>query len=593
MKTRILAIAPYQGLKELMTEITKERNDIELTIDIGDLENGLNIAKSYDLDDFDVIISRGGTAKMLAANVSLPVVEVEISVYDILRTIKLAENYAQRFAIIGYPAITDCAKMLCHLLKYDIDIVTLGENITAESEIKELHKKGYEMILCDMVGTSIAYELGMNFILITSGRESVECAIEQAVRSSQLFHSYKEQIQVLKAAIVQSRESLFVYTQDGEFIFSSMERSNVTETFFSYVENNLSSFLADPRFRLEERMGILAFSLYSRHVTLRGQAYVYIYLYIQDAPVLIDELGVSLYEKKNAAAGIVSDFHGSANFIGETRRMLEQYAPTSFPVLILGETGTGKDKAASYLYEHSEYAKRPFFIIDCQQTNQKKWNYLMENINSPFNDLHTTIYIKNLQALNDTLSEKFLSSLKQNDFCKRNRFIFSLALNNPEDEFKPSCQYLKNVLSSLVLRLPPLRERIKDLPSIATLYISQANIELGKQVVGFDPDAMELLKSFSWKQNLDQFKRVIRQLIVLTPDYYISSDLVKQVLKQEVPAVPSSTLPGYEMINMNQSLDDITYDIVRIVLEQEGMNKSKAVERLKISRSTLWRMLQR
>ena len=93
-----------------MTEITKERNDIELTIDIGDLENGLNIAKSYDLDDFDVIISRGGTAKMLAANVSLPVVEVEISVYDILRTIKLAENYAQRFAIIGYPAITDCAK---------------------------------------------------------------------------------------------------------------------------------------------------------------------------------------------------------------------------------------------------------------------------------------------------------------------------------------------------------------------------------------------------------------------------------------------------------------------------------------------------
>lgn len=217
----------------------------------------------------------------------------------------------------------------------------------------------------------------------------------------------------------------------------------------------------------------------------------------------------------------------------------------------------------------------------------------MENINSPFNDLHTTIYIKNLQALNDTLSEKFLSSLKQNDFCKRNRFIFSLALNNPEDEFKPSCQYLKNVLSSLVLRLPPLRERIKDLPSIATLYISQANIELGKQVVGFDPDAMELLKSFSWKQNLDQFKRVIRQLIVLTPDYYISSDLVKQVLKQEVPAVPSSTLPGYEMINMNQSLDDITYDIVRIVLEQEGMNKSKAVERLKISRSTLWRMLQR
>ena len=76
-------------------------------------------------------------------------------------------------------------------------------------------------------------------------------------------------------------------------------------------------------------------------------------------------------KKKNAAAGIVSDFHGSANFIGETRRMLEQYAPTSFPVLILGETGTGKDKAASCLYEHSEYAKRPFLSLTVNRPIKK------------------------------------------------------------------------------------------------------------------------------------------------------------------------------------------------------------------------------
>ena len=81
---------------------------------------GLEIVQSYDLDDFDIIISRGGTAKMISANVTIPVVEVEISVYDILRAIKLAENYSNRFAIIGYPAITNCAKMLCNLLQYDI-----------------------------------------------------------------------------------------------------------------------------------------------------------------------------------------------------------------------------------------------------------------------------------------------------------------------------------------------------------------------------------------------------------------------------------------------------------------------------------------
>lgn len=593
MKTRILAIAPYQGMKEVMNEIEASRDDIDLTIRIGNLENGLKIVRSYDLDDFDIIISRGGTAKMIAANVNIPVVEVEISVYDILRAIKLAENYTNRFAIIGYSAITDCAKTLCDLLKYDIEIITLGDSVDPYESMKKLREQGYEMVLCDMIGTSIAYDLGLNFILITSGKESIEASVDQAIKSSELFSYYKQQSIVLKNAVIQGRESLFIYTKDGNLIFSSLERSGVTETFFDYVEKNIHSFLSDSRFRLEERIDSLVLSLYSRHLTLNGCAYVYIYLYIQDAPVLVEDLGVSFYDKKEDSNYEVAAFYGSANFIGNIRYTLEQYASTLCPVLILGEAGTGKDKAASFLYEHSEYKKRPFYIIDCEHTNQKKWNYLMENANSPLNDLHTTIYIKNLQTLEESLANKFLSCLKQNDFHKRNRFIFSFRTSPSEDESRSSCQYLMNALSCLVLRLLPLRERKEDIPSIATLYISKANIELGKQVVGFADDALNLMQSFAWNGNLDQFKRVIRQLIVLTEGYYIDASLVRQVLKQESPKITSSLQPGYEIINTNQPLDDINYDVVRMVLEQEGMNKTKAVERLKISRSTLWRMLQR
>ena len=94
MKTKILTIAPYQGMKEIINDIASGRDDIEMTTRIGDLATGLEIVQSYDLDDFDIIISRGGTAKMISANVTIPVVEVEISVYDILRAIKLAENYS-------------------------------------------------------------------------------------------------------------------------------------------------------------------------------------------------------------------------------------------------------------------------------------------------------------------------------------------------------------------------------------------------------------------------------------------------------------------------------------------------------------------
>ena len=179
--------------------------------------------------------------------------------------------------------------------------------------------------------------------------------------------------------------------------------------------------------------------------------------------------------------------------------------------------------------------------------------------------------------------------------CRRNRFIFSYTLGSDKQETDTVCQTFMNELSCLVLRIPPLRERVQDIPNITTLYISQANVEFGKQVVGLESEAMELMQQFGWPQNLAQFKRVIRQLIISTNDYYIKLTLCVRPSprKAPVPSIPSSFTPGYEILNLNQNLDSINYDVSRIVLEQEHMNKTKTAERLGISRSTLWRILQK
>ena len=115
---------------------------------------------------------------------------------------------------------------------------------------------------------------------------------------------------------------------------------------------------------------------------------------------------------------------------------------------------------------------------------------------------------------------------------------------------------------------------MQDIPNITTLYISQANVEFGKQVVGLESEAMELMQQFGWPQNLAQFKRVIRQLIISTNDYYIKTDVVRQALSQESPSSQYTfqLQPGYEILNLNQNLDSINYDVSRIVLEQEHMN---------------------
>lgn len=592
MKTHILAIVPYNGMKEIMNDIAASNDNIELTVRIGTLQKGLQIVQSYNLNDFDIIVARGGTATLIEKHVDIPVVRIEVSVYDILRAIKLAENYNSRFAVVGILSTIENAILLRNLLQYDIRIVTLESVEDDKPAITNLLAEGYEMVLCDMRTTQTAYELGMNYILITSGRESIESAFTQAINTARMYSFYRRQSKIFKQALLGSKETLFVYDSRRKLIYTDLLRNQSSEICFQIIEQNMDAFCNNPAFHLEERTKDRLLSYRCNHMLIDGEPYLYIYLHTQDIPALIDDLGISLYENTETM-NFDTELYGSASLIGTTRKTLEPYSRTLQPILLLGEVGTGKDKAASFLYRHSEYKKHPFVIIDCENTNQKKWHYFMESPNSPLNDIHITIYIKNTQALHESVAGKLLPYIKQNDLCKRNRFLFSCSISSESEIQLSVCQYLMNALSCMVLRLAPLRERTDDIPNIATLYISQANIELGKQVVGFEPGALELMQNFSWNHNLAQLKRIIHQLIILTDSDYIRVELVKQMLRQETPKVTESFQPGYEIVNTNQSLEDIDYDIIRMVLEQEHNNRSRAAERLKISRTTLWRMLQR
>ena len=108
-KIKILAVAPYDGMADAISAIAMTRDDIQMTVQTGDLDTGRKIALELAHNNYDVIISRGGTAELIRSTVELPVIDIPISVYDVLRTIKLAESYSGKFVIAGFPSITNCS----------------------------------------------------------------------------------------------------------------------------------------------------------------------------------------------------------------------------------------------------------------------------------------------------------------------------------------------------------------------------------------------------------------------------------------------------------------------------------------------------
>ena len=126
---RILGIAPFESIRVAMERVAQEEfPEVHFEAYTGDLEEGVKIAQRLinENESYDVVVSRGGTAELLKQKLTMPVVEITFSVYDILRAIKMAENYNNLYAIVGFPSITGPAHTLCDLLRFNTDIVKIG-----------------------------------------------------------------------------------------------------------------------------------------------------------------------------------------------------------------------------------------------------------------------------------------------------------------------------------------------------------------------------------------------------------------------------------------------------------------------------------
>ena len=187
IRTRILGIAPYDGMRTAMENAAQAYPNVLLDVQTGDLDEGQAIVQNIPPNTYDCIISRGGTADLIRRVTDLPVVDIQISVYDVLRAIKLAENYTDLYAIVGFPSVTESAHTLCSLLNYDLDILTVNSAEDVKHTLERLRQGGYRMVVCDMVTHTIARQMGFDAFLIISGVESLHAAIDQAVSISSWF----------------------------------------------------------------------------------------------------------------------------------------------------------------------------------------------------------------------------------------------------------------------------------------------------------------------------------------------------------------------------------------------------------------------
>lgn len=586
-QVNVIGIAPFPGMTIAMEKAAESFSSIDFKAYTGDLMEGVQIAKELDANEIDAIISRGGTALLLKQLISIPVIEIDVSVYDIMRAIRLSSHYEGKTAIVGFPNITERAQVLNDLLDLNMDILSIDSKETTEKIQLNLKANDYEVVIGDQITSAVARKIGLNAILITSVEESITKALEQAKAIGKIRRDTKVQNALLKEIVAKSPLDIFILNDELEEQ-KIVQTATVPKPLKSLILEKIQHYDREEMEPFKERYNGKIYTIQHKKIKMLGSSFHLFYLLATEITrtktKAIKQIERDIYENE-----YVDSFYNSSHSIGEHKKEILRFAQVNNPILIIGEYGTGKDKLAQLIYENSSDSLR-LWEINCELMTKTEWKNLLSDYASILQDEGVAIHLKNIHQLDLTEWKQFIHFAKNSLLFKRNKLLFSYVTGEQSDCKMEQKHILSESEEILQYRTPSLRERKTDLPSIATLYINDYNDQYGTQIIGFEPKALERLVNYEWPGNLAQFRRVLKQLMIQSSNSYIQEREVARQIKKEQIDVP---IASSSVIQLDQTLEEINDDILTLVLAQEKGNQTQAAKRLGISRSTLWRMLKK
>ncbi len=300
------------------------------------------------------------------------------------------------------------------------------------------------------------------------------------------------------------------------------------------------------------------------------------------------------------------DLVGKSQKLLQVFKIIDKVAPMDSTVLILGESGVGKDLVARAIHRYSRRASQPFIVMDCCSLNE---NLLQSELFGHEKGAYTgatslkhglfevadggTLFIDEIGEISPTIQTGLLRVLETGTFRRLGGVkdikvdVRILAATNrdltkaiKDGMFREDLFYRLNVVA---ITVPPLRERIEDIPLLVEHALQTSRIP-GARLKKMSKEAMDILMSYHWPGNVRELLNIIERAIILSD---------KEVIQpQDLPLPVQPRSEYFEKFDHNPSLAEIEMDYIKWILKKTGGNKKRAAQILKIDPKTLYRKLK-
>ncbi|GMV97150.1 MAG: sigma-54-dependent Fis family transcriptional regulator [Phycisphaerae bacterium] len=313
--------------------------------------------------------------------------------------------------------------------------------------------------------------------------------------------------------------------------------------------------------------------------------------------------------------------YGLDNIVGHDYKMLktfdliESVADSRTTVLIQGESGTGKSLIARAIHHHSDRRDKPFIEVSCgalpeSLLESELFGHVRGSFTGAVGDKEGkfkaadkgTLFLDEISSATPALQVKLLRVLQEKQFepvgsNKTQKVDVRVILASNENlakavqagRFRQDLFYRINVVT---LQLPPLRDRLGDIPLLAGHFLKHYRAELRKDVAGFSDECLQALQRYSWPGNVRELENVVERAVVLTRRRHIQVDDLPEHLLEEVRSAPA--VEGvYRPTSLKAALEGPERQIIEQALRSNNWNRQLTAQILEINRTTLYKKMKR
>lgn len=310
---------------------------------------------------------------------------------------------------------------------------------------------------------------------------------------------------------------------------------------------------------------------------------------------------------QQARTGAIDPFIGTSDAIRKLREQVDRVAGADRPILILGETGTGKSVLATWLHKHGPRAEEAFVDLNCAGLSREfvetelfghEKGAFTGAVSAKVGLLEVAhrgvLFLDEIGDVDIQVQPKLLKVLEEKKFRRlgdvRDRVsdVQLIAATHQDLHVAIREKRFRNDLyfriSTIPLTIPPLRERPSDIPALAEFFLARFGSEMAAPNIEIAAPAMKALQSYSWPGNVRELKNVIERAILLSDRRVLTA----RDLRFEADIEGGVTPPRTDL-----TLEEMERRYIEQVLREEGGHVESASRRLGIPRSSLYQKLKK